>query len=222
MEWQVLQVVLVSCVWFHLLGFQALVVWQLRQFTLVGTWVVGLPVAPVPLWQLLQVVLALNWLWSTLDTAQLLPVAWHFSQLPVTLACVLLLGLPTMSKFAPLRWQVAHCPLTALFAWNLPLLQALKPPLWQLSQLAEAMPLMPLVGMCLLCLPSAGGLLPVWQVAHWPEVLTWVWLKLVGFQLVTAWQLTQFADTGMCPEGLPLAGPPLWQPTQSVAVVNVL
>jgi hypothetical protein len=53
-----------------------------------------LAVAVLPLWQLAQLVAALKVEWSTL-AAQLLVDLWQLSQLPVTLACVVLFGLPT-------------------------------------------------------------------------------------------------------------------------------
>ena len=42
--------------WFHVLGFHPATVWQLTQFTLVGMCCAVLPVAALPLWQLLQLV----------------------------------------------------------------------------------------------------------------------------------------------------------------------
>jgi hypothetical protein len=50
--------------WFQVDGFQVLVLWQLMQFTLVGRWVAFFPVAPLPLWQLAQLVAAVKPLWS--------------------------------------------------------------------------------------------------------------------------------------------------------------
>ncbi len=44
------------CEWFHLVGFQPLVLWQLTQFALVGMCVPALPVAELPLWQVTQLV----------------------------------------------------------------------------------------------------------------------------------------------------------------------
>ena len=46
-------------------------------------------------------------------------------------------GLPVALRKAPL-WQVAQPVLTLKLTWNLPLAQVENPPLWQLSQLAEA------------------------------------------------------------------------------------
>jgi hypothetical protein len=46
--------------WFHLVGFHAVVLWQLTQLTVVGIWVASFPEADVPLWQLEQFVDALN------------------------------------------------------------------------------------------------------------------------------------------------------------------
>jgi hypothetical protein len=59
-------------VWFHLLGFQLLVLWQLTQFTVVGMWVLLFPVAALLLWQVEQLVDALNKLWSGLEPVQVL------------------------------------------------------------------------------------------------------------------------------------------------------
>ncbi len=39
--------------------------WQVTQLAVVGTWLAGLPLAWVPLWQAVQTVAALNVLWST-------------------------------------------------------------------------------------------------------------------------------------------------------------
>lgn len=64
-------------------------------------------------------------------------VLWQLSQLPVTAAWVALLGLPTAPRAAPL-WHVAQPVLTLKLAWNRPLAQVAKLPLWQLSQLALA------------------------------------------------------------------------------------
>ena len=72
-------------------------------------------------------------------------------------------------------------------------------------------------------LPSAGGYVPVWQVAHCAVTGTWVWLKRLGRQPVVVWQLMQLvAPTGMCRSPLPVALMPLWQPVQLVAAVKVL
>ena len=72
-------------------------------------------------------------------------------------------------------------------------------------------------------LPSAGGKLPEWQVAHCAVTGTCVWLKLLGFQFAVPWQLAQLvAPTGMWLVGLPVAPLPLWHPVQLVAAVNVV
>jgi hypothetical protein len=52
------------------------------QLAVVGTCAVGLPLACVPLWQLLQLVLALNPLWSTLAPVQAV-VLWQLAQFAV-------------------------------------------------------------------------------------------------------------------------------------------
>ena len=52
--------VTVTCVWFHFVGVQpaGLTLWHEKQLAVVGMWLPGLPVAPDPLWQVLQVVAA--------------------------------------------------------------------------------------------------------------------------------------------------------------------
>ena len=45
--------------------------------------------------------------------------------------------MPVALRKAPL-WQVAQPVLTLKLTWNLPLAQVENPPLWQLSQLADA------------------------------------------------------------------------------------
>ena len=63
----------------------------------------------------------------------------------------------------------------------------------------------------------------MWQVAHWLATVTWVWLKLLGFQLLVLWQLTQLVEpTGMCVPDLPVAVLLLWQLAQLVAAVKVV
>jgi hypothetical protein len=56
--------------WFHLLGRHAVVLWQLTQLTVVGMCCAVLPVAALPLWQLLQLVAAVNRVWSGLEPSQ--------------------------------------------------------------------------------------------------------------------------------------------------------
>ncbi len=74
--------VTVTWVWFQLLGFQLLVLWQLRQLVEpTGMCVPDLPVAALPLWQLAQLVAAVKPLWSTLAPAQLAVDLWQLSQL---------------------------------------------------------------------------------------------------------------------------------------------
>ena len=82
------------CVWFHLLGFQAFVLWQLTQFAAVGIWFAVLPVAALPLWQVEHTVAAVNKLWSGFEPNQVLVDLWQLSQLPVTEACIGVAGLP--------------------------------------------------------------------------------------------------------------------------------
>ena len=72
-------------------------------------------------------------------------------------------------------------------------------------------------------LPSAGGKLPVWQVAHFAVTGTWVWSKRLGFQLEAEWQLAQLVlPTGMCEAALPVAPLPVWHLAQSVAALKLL
>ena len=47
----------------------------------VATWLAFLPVAAVPLWQLAQLVAAVNVLWFTLATFHVLVEEWQVSQL---------------------------------------------------------------------------------------------------------------------------------------------
>jgi hypothetical protein len=121
-----------------LVGFQpaGLTLWQPKQPAVpTGIWVDGFAVAVLPSWQVVQLVDALNVLWSTFAPAQPL-VLWQLSQL-VTPVCTTVLGLPTALMEAPV-WQLAQPPVTATLAWNLPLAQVAKLPLWHASQLAVA------------------------------------------------------------------------------------
>jgi len=94
--------------------------------------------------------------------------------------------------------------------------------LWHVSQLVIATPLSVWYGMWVALRPSAGGKAPLWQLEHWLVTATCEWLKLVGFQVVTLWQLTQLvAATGTCVADLPVAVLPLWQDVQLVAAVKV-
>ena len=91
----------VTWLWFHLLGFQLLVLWQLAQLALpTGMWLEDLPVALPPSWQLAQLVAALKPLWSTLAPLQLLVDLWQFSQV-VWPAWMAVLGLTA-------AWQLAQ------------------------------------------------------------------------------------------------------------------
>ena len=92
-----------------------------------------------------------------------------------------------------------------------------------MSQFVIATPVSVAYGMWVADLPSAGGLAPLWQVEQMFVTATWVWLKVVGFQVVTLWQLMQLVDaTGTWVGFLPVAVVPLWQAVQLVAVVKVL
>jgi hypothetical protein len=72
--------VTVLCVWFHFVGVHAVTLWQLTQFVAaVGMCVPLFPAAALPLWQLEQLVDALNRLWSGLEPAQVLVDLWQLS-----------------------------------------------------------------------------------------------------------------------------------------------
>ena len=147
----------VTWVWLNLLGVQPVVLWQLKQLVLpTGTWPDALPVAAEPSWQLAQWVEALKVEWSTLADDQVLVDLWQLSQLPLTLACRALFGLPAAGGKPPV-WQVAQAVLTLTLAWNLAGAQVPKPDLWQVSQLAEALAATDWNGMCVALRPSAGG-----------------------------------------------------------------
>ena len=59
-----------------------MVEWQLMQLAVAGIWLVDLPVAAVPLWQLVQLVAAVKPLWLTLAPTHALTV-WQATQLAV-------------------------------------------------------------------------------------------------------------------------------------------
>jgi hypothetical protein len=67
--------------------------------------------------------------------------------------------------------------------------------------------------------PSAGGKLPLWQVAHWLATGIWLWFQAVGFQPLVLWQLMQLTAVGIWVAALPVAELPLWQLAQLVAAV---
>jgi hypothetical protein len=104
--WQVAHcAVTVTCVWLKREGFQAAVVWQLMQLVApTGMWFVFLPVAVLPLWQPLQLVAAVNVLWSTLAEDQSEVDLWQVSH-TVWPAWMAVLG-------RELKWQVAHWVVT--------------------------------------------------------------------------------------------------------------
>ena len=147
---------------------------------------------------------------------------WQVSH-TVAPTCTEVLGLPTAGGKLP-EWQVAHWFDTDTALWKRAGAQALKPALWQVSQLALAAAEIVWYGMWFARLVSAGGNAPLWQLAHWFATVTCVWFHLDGTQPVTLWQLAQLAaPTGMWLPGLPVTPPPpLWQPAQLVATVKVL
>ena len=120
-----------TCVWLKRLGFQAVVVWQLMQLVVpTGMCVVGLPVAPVPLWQVVQLVADVKVLWSTLAPVQVVVERWQFSH-TVWPTCTVVVGLID-------RWHVEHCAVIVTLLCTLAGVHAVKPALWQVSQLAAA------------------------------------------------------------------------------------
>jgi len=68
-------------VWFIVAGVQALVRWQVSQLAVVATWLLGLPVAFWPLWQVAQVP-GVTPVWFIVAGVQAL-VRWQVSQLAV-------------------------------------------------------------------------------------------------------------------------------------------
>jgi hypothetical protein len=73
-----------------------------------------LPVALVPLWQLAQLLEAVNVEWLTLVPVQVVVDWWQVSQAAVVETCVLGLPVPT----DPL-WQLAQLLVTVTLMWNL-------------------------------------------------------------------------------------------------------
>ena len=116
-----------------MVGFQPVVAWQLMQFVApTGMWAAGLPVALLPLWQLLQLVATVNVLWSTLAPVQLVVLRWQFSQ-TVCPAWTAVLGLLP-------AWQLAQLFTRVTLVCSRAGVHDVKPDLWQLSQLALARP----------------------------------------------------------------------------------
>ena len=103
-------------VWLKLEGFQFLVPWHEAQLTEpTGMWSLFLPVAPLPVWQVVQLVAALKLAWSTLPADQVV-VLWQVSQ-DVWPVCLESLG-------RMLAWQVLHCAVTVTLACSLAGVQA--------------------------------------------------------------------------------------------------
>jgi hypothetical protein len=120
-----------TCVWFHFVGFQPAVLWQVTQLVApLGMCVEFFPLAALPLWHPVQSVAALKLAWSTLAPLHDVLDLWQFSQ-TVCPAWIVVLGLA-------LAWQVAHCVVTATLACSLAGFHDVNPALWQVSQLADA------------------------------------------------------------------------------------
>ncbi|MDX8411612.1 MAG: hypothetical protein R8K46_07080 [Mariprofundaceae bacterium] len=111
-----------------------------------------LPVDVVPLWQLVQLAVTVEW--SKVAENQLL-VVWQTTQSLVLLKCVG--DLPT--AVMPL-WQLAQVPVTALWSTRETGSQLLE--LWQLSQEL-------LLAICRGDFPVA--VMPLWQLVQLPEML---------------------------------------------------
>jgi hypothetical protein len=62
-----------------LVGFHAVTLWQLTQFTVVGTWLAVFPAAALLLWHVEQFVAAVYRLWSGLAPVQVLVDLWQLS-----------------------------------------------------------------------------------------------------------------------------------------------
>jgi hypothetical protein len=81
--------------WSKRAGVQALVVWQVSHVVPLAMWLLPLPGAVVPLWQLTQ--LPETCKWSTRSRGDQAPVPWQLSQL--LLVATWVVGLPM-----PLAW----------------------------------------------------------------------------------------------------------------------
>ncbi len=84
------------------------------QLAVVETWLALLPVALVPLWQLVQVVAVVNVLWSALAPVHVVLDLWQLSQLAVVDKWLFDLPLATV----PL-WQLEQPVLIATLMWSL-------------------------------------------------------------------------------------------------------
>jgi hypothetical protein len=87
------------------------VVWQLSHCALVGTWLVGLPRALVPLWHVEQrpPTAGVAAAWLKVAVAQVVVELWQLSHWAVVLIWVA--GLACAFRVAkPPLWQLAHCP----------------------------------------------------------------------------------------------------------------
>ena len=61
----------------------------------------------------------------------------------------------------------------------------------------------------------------MWQLAHCPATVSWLWFHLLGVQPLVLWQLKHPAlPTGMCVAPLPGALDPSWQPAQLVLALK--
>ena len=84
------------------------------QLALVETWLEPLPVALLPLWQLVQVVALVKVLWSALAPVQPAVDLWQLSQAAVVARCVADLPVAVVPV-----WQLEQPVLTDTLTWNL-------------------------------------------------------------------------------------------------------
>ena len=138
--WQLAQLVVTVTFACNLAGAQVVkLLWQVPQvLRVVGMWLLALPVAVEPLWQVEQLVAAVNVEWSTLAPVHTVVELWQVSQAAVVWMWPAFL--PTAGGKLPV-WQDAHCALIETLLWNRAGDHAEKPPLWHVSQFATAAPL---------------------------------------------------------------------------------
>ena len=85
--------------------------WQVSQVALVSKWVLVLPVAVVPLWQLMQLLETVTLTWNLAGSQVLVPLLWQVSQLADVVTWLAVLPL----AIVPL-WQLKQPLLTETLA----------------------------------------------------------------------------------------------------------
>lgn len=144
--WQDLQLAVATTLWFMVTADAKLVCerWHESHLAvpmLTGMCVAGLPLAVLPLWQVSQVPVptALAAEWANTTVNQLAVDLWQLSQ-PLTMVLwVVLLGRRCPGAYVPM-WQVWHWLPTDTLLCRRAGVQAVKPDLWQVSQLGMATP----------------------------------------------------------------------------------